>query len=606
MIMAKSENHKHFRLQFLEIIIIHIIIFQYYISFYLILQTKTIHQSILVTAPQKTIFQKTTDMRKIFTTVLGSVALMTATAAPTLPTFAPAMRAGSLSDLPLINEQPAGELKTYSKNAVFFALDYMGQMYSSADYGRISEVVDAPDGKVYFKNPFCSLDTDSWLEGVADGETITVTFPQKIYSETYVDWEADPEGSVMKTDYFYAFKLLYSTDGVTSKMEMDLTNPSITFTRSDSGIVMDGDAFIGLMAGAVEKDADGEDADMVKWTRIADSAISLSVVDENVNKLPEGVAAEKWVMATEDGVRFVNVAEDGEDLYIEGVLSSMPGSVIKGKMADGKVIFTGPQYVGEDSKLQHFAYFFPADVSVEEDPEAVEPYVFTPAESVSFTYDKEAKAIYPDGDAGMAFSSIPQAIFLLEGYLAPEFIWQDSEEPMTPDNPEVLDYGYYDDLGYGAIAYTIPNWSTDGRLLDVKNLFYNFYLDNEILVLYPDEYPDLTEPMENIPAEYEDTSIYFWGDMYEAIIFPTGFDRIGVRSFYVNADGTKTYSDIVYNDGNVVSAVKALDTEAPFVERVEYFSIDGRRMVAPSKGDICIKRAVFSDGSVRATKIIKR
>ena len=546
-------------------------------------------------------------MRKIFTTILASAAIMTAMAAQDLPAFAPATRAGSLSGLPLITEQPEGELKKFSKNAVFFALDFYGQMYSSADYGRIAEMVEAPDGKVYLKNPFCGLDTDSWLMGEDNGETITVTLPQKIYSETYVDWEKDPEGNVMRTDDFYAFKLIYSNNGTTSKMEMDVANPVITFSKSESGIVMEGDAFIGLLAENLTADAaTGEEVSNVTWTRYADSAISLSVVDEAPNTLPEWLKTEQWVMATEDGVRFVNVGFSGDDVYLEGVLSSMPESVIKGKVSGGNVVFEGPQYVGEDTKLQHYAYFFPADVAFDDDPESLEPYIFTPAASVSFTYDAEAKAIYSYEDVGMAFSSIPQAIFLLEGYLAPEFIWQDFEETMTPDNPEVLDYYYYDDYGFGAIAYVIPNWSTDGRVLDVDNLYYNFFIDDDIFVLYPDEYPDLTEPMEDIPAEYEDTSIYFWGDMYEAMIYPTGFDRIGVRSVYVNANGVKTYSDIVYNDGDVVSAVKTIDRQPEAIEKVEYFSIDGRRISNPESGSICIKRTVLSDGSVKTAKIVRR
>lgn len=546
-------------------------------------------------------------MRKIFTTLLASAAMLSASASLSLPASVPSTRASELSGLPIITEQPDGNLLTFSKNAIFFGLDFYGQMYSSADYGRIAQVVDAPDGKVYFKNPFCGLETDSWLMGESDGETITVTFPQKIYTETYQDWEADPEGNVMKTNCFYAFKLLYSNDGTTSKMEIDMENPTITFSRTDSGIVMDGDAFIGLLLEDVVTDENsGEESSKVTWTRYADSGITLSKVDGTPNALPEGVATEQWVMASEDAVRFVGVAIDGDDIYLQGVLSSMPESVIKGKIDDGKVTFRDVQYIGEDLKLNHFAYFIPADVTFDEDPEAMEPYIYTPAESVSFDYDTELKAIYSYDEIGLAFSSIPDAIFLLEGYMAPQFMWQDFSESMTPDNPEILDYYYYEDYGFGALSYAIPNWSTDGRVLDTNSLFYNIFLDDEILVLYPDEYPDLLEPMENIPAGYEDSSIYFWGDMYEAMVFATGFDRIGVRSLYINADGTKTYSDIVYNDGDVVSALKSIGNDMKEVVKTEYFAIDGRRLAEPVKGSICVMLTSFADGTVKTTKILKR
>ncbi|MBD5356328.1 MAG: hypothetical protein HDR88_04895 [Bacteroides sp.] len=567
-------------------------------------------------------------MKKSFISVTATCAMIAVSATLSMPSFgapkdyfsynmkktpvkvameAPATQADNLSDLPLISDTPEGTLEKYSKDAIYFGRDFYGQLYSSADFGRISEVVYADGGKVYFKNPFCGLQTDSWLEGTDNGETISVTFPQKIYSETYPDWENDPEGELMKTDNFYAFKLIYSNDGETSRMVMDLENPVITFSKTDSGIVMDGEDFIGLLMENVTTDeTTGQQNSSVTWAGYADSGISLTTVDAVANQMPEGLEPEKWILSYDADYRFVDIAIDNNDIYIQGILSSMPEGVVKGHFADGKVVFEGVQYLGEDTGIGHFAFFVPAKVSINDDPEVFEEYIFYSLDSVTFNYEPEDKIIYTYEEEGMAFSSISNGIFLLEGYYMPQFNWQDSQSPMTPDDPEILGYEYYDDYEFGAIAYTIPEWSIDGRVMNTDNLFYNFFIDDQILVLYPDEYPDLDEPMENIPARYEDSSIYYWGDSYEAIIYPTGFDKIGVRTFYINPDGSKTYSNIVYNDGSVTSGIQSASDDMLSVTGIEYYTVDGRRIAKPAKGSICIKRTIFSDGSSKTTKLIQR
>lgn len=566
-------------------------------------------------------------MRKNFTPVMATCITLALSALLSFPSFgapkgfsqnlkkthakvameAAPTRASDLADLPLIMVTPEGTLEKYSKNAIYFGLDFYGQLYSSADYGRISEVVYGDDGKVYFKNPFCGQTTNSWLVGEDNGETISVSFPQKIYSETYPDWENDPEGELMKTDNFYAFKLIYTNNGTTSRMEMDLENPVITFSKTDKGIVMDGEAFIGmLMENVSEDETTGEEKSSVIWTGFADSGLTFNKVDAVANSLPEGLETEKWILSYDMDYRFVDIAINDSEIYIQGILSSMPEGVIKGRFADGKVVFEGIQYLGEDLKLDHFAFFVPAQVTFNDDPESFDEYIFNAIENLTFEYDSEDKIIYTYEEEGIAISSISDGIFLLEGYYMPQFNWQDNESPMTPDDPEILEYEYYDDFEFGAIVYTIPNWSVDGRVMNSENLYYNFFINDQILVLYPDEYTDLVEPMENIPALYEDSDLYFWGDYYECIIYPTGFDRIGVRSFYINPDGSKTYSNIVYNDGTITTGIQATSEDILSVSAIEYYTIDGRRITQPEQGSICIKRTVFSDGSSKTTKLIKR
>lgn len=505
----------------------------------------------------------------------------------------------SLADLPLVKEAE-GTQTDYSRNSVFFGRDFYGGLYMSADYGRIAEVVEGDEGKVYMKNPYNGINTGSYLVGSREGDKITFSFPQKIYEETYIDWEADPEGTVTRTDSYYAYKLDYSDDGTTSSMKMS-QEQSMAFTVSADGISTEDVAYIGLlMAVEVPDEATGETQTGLVWTGFADSDIALTTVTEQPVELPSDVTMEPWVMASEQTPRFVNVGFSGNEVYMQGVLTTAPETVFKGELKDGVITFKGPQYMGRDLKNGHFAYFHPAEV-LEADPDEGIPFIFSSLPEMALTYDAEARVISCPGNTGFAVSTIPQSVFLIEGYAYPEFMWQDMETPMTPDIPEILYYEYFDDMEFGAISYVIPINSVDGRLMDSSKLYYEFYLDDSLMTLYPDEYTDLKEPMTEIPYSYEDSNIYFWGDIWEAVIYPVGFEKIGVRAIYVNSNGERAYSDIIYNDGTLVGINAAAATKRIVSE--EYYSLDGIRLQKPLGNTISVKKTIFEDGSVKTSKI---
>ncbi len=507
----------------------------------------------------------------------------------------------NLSDLPIVTE-PEGEDEKYSRNSIFFGLDYYGGLYKSADFGCISHVVWGDNGEVYIKNPFSGYDTQTYLVGEMEGDKIQVTFPQKIYEETYPDWENDPEGILTVTDNYYAFKLTYTNDGTNSKMEMDLVDPVITFTVSEGGIKMDGDSFIGmLLEKRVADEVTGEEKSVLGWTGFADSGIVMTKVDDTPVVMPEGAETEKWILVSDAEPRFVDIAFCDEDVYIRGMLSSSPQATLKGRLEDGEVVFDGPQYLGEDNRLLHYAFFHPAEL-IESSEDDSEPYIFSSIPTVRVSYDAEQRVMQcPDG-FGFAFSTIAGSIFLMEGYAYPEFIWQDMDTPMTPDNPEILSWDYYEEYGFGGVSYCIPLNSVDGRLLETSRLYYNLYIDGEPYIFYPDEYPDLDEPMTDVPYSYEDSMIYNWGDLCEAVIYAVGFEHIGVRSIYDNRDGTREYSDIVYDDGTIVG-IPDVEASAEVVS-VEYYNLGGVRIERPVRGGISIRIVRYSDGSLKTSKVV--
>lgn len=559
-------------------------------------------------------------MKKFFTFLISAAITCTAGAAPqtirksTVSPVRPdaavldmfgsrkAPDAGSLSDLPLVTEIPStGVTTTYSRNSLFFALSSQGQLYMQRDYGMIADIAVTDDNEVYIKNPFGGFNTGSYLTGtLADGK-ITVTFPQKVYVDEYPDWEADETGETMKQDFYYAFKMKYSTDGEKSKLELDMADPTVTFSVTEDGIYQDGDSYIGMVKETIAVDeATGEPQSLIGWAGFADTALDFNKAGNTPVSMPEGVKAEPWIMECGGDVKFVGIAIDGTDIYITDFLHRFSEGTIKGTIEGGKAVFETSQYLGQYNYWEHFAYFIPASY----DPEAEAPdgfTVYTPMEKLEFSYDAEAKTLTAPENTSIVISTIPEAIYSIDAFDSPAFHWQDSSTPMELLTPEIVYYEYFDDMFFGAMAYVISPFAADGRLLNSENLYYNFYIDDEKLTLYPDEYTDLKEPMVNIPYAYEDSYIYFWGDSHEAVIFPTGFKKIGVGALYVNADGTETQSEIAWFEVEPTVSLDSVEAVRE-VRSVEYFDLSGRRIAEPAAG-MAIRRTVFTDGTVSTDKV---
>lgn len=543
-------------------------------------------------------------MKKLYSLLALSLAAasLTATAAPlSNPVFPSRAAEGTdLTDLPLVNELPDGvQSEFYSRDDIYFSLDFYGQLTFNADYGRASEVAIDEDGTVYFGNPFGGFPTGSYLTGHLDGDKITVSFPQKIYSETYEDWNADPTGQTMRTDYAFAYKMTYTDDGTTSRLEIDTENPVMTFTYADGRISQDDQAFIGMVALAERETEGGEMGQYLEWSGSADSQMVYSKVTAPKVALPEGAKLGNWIFTSGDERRLVQAGFVGDDFYIQGMLTSAPDFLFKGSYADGKVTFEADQLMGLSERDDHFAWFTGASYTVATNDEGEEYNVYTPLAKMAVDCDADRKLLVSDADQAFVVSTIPGRIYYIEAYDDPELEKQDDSTPMTPADPEIYSYTYYDEMEFGGIVYHIPEESTDGRLLDTSRLYYEFYIDDEPLTLYPDEYWDLEEPMTMIPYAYEDGSIYFWYTYHEAMIFARGFQKIGVQAIYLGDDDSETRSNIVYHDTNSVDTVAGEAAEA------EYFDLNGMRVSSDARG-LLIRRAVMTDGSVSVTKIIRK
>ncbi len=567
-------------------------------------------------------------MRKIvtlFTAVLLSVGATTVSAAPAhqvkkhapskqtrvertaaaKAVYAPS-RSTNLGDLELVYPSDAAVENVYSRNSEYFTLYYGGLLHSD-DYGAVSKV--AYEGnKVYIYSPFTGMPTDTYLVGELSGNKVTVTFPQKIDVYQYEDWENDPTGELglMITENYYAYELNYTESNGTESLKAT-ADQTITFTVTETGLVQDEDTFIGMLLGTEVSDDAGNQGYQLSWTGYADAKIELTEVTAEPLSVPDGLTLDTWVMRAGDVSHLIKVAMSGADVYVQGLFADMPEAVIKGSFDGVNVTFASDQYLGICGTVEHHAYFVPANYTLipAEDEESEDDYDLVALESVSLAFDATAMTFTaPEGKA-VTFSTIPgNRIYCIDAYLEPSFTWQDMSTPLTPADPEIVNYeNCFDDYGFSMLDYVLPELSTDGRVLDKRNCTYNILIDGEPMTIYYEDYEDITLSAEyiDIPLDYEDFyNVTNYYEYMEVLLFMDGYESVGIKVKYVNEDGTETYSNLVSYE---IASIDEVEGNAEVVD-VKYFDVNGRVVSGEARG---LKIGVYkmSDGKVKVVKVVK-
>lgn len=87
------------------------------------------------------------------------------------------------------------------------------------------------------------------------------------------------------------------------------------------------------------------------------------------------------------------------------------------------------------------------------------------------------------------------------------------------------------------------------------------------------------------------------------LIYPEGYENLGVRSVYVDGDNTVT-SDIMWVPG-FESALRDVTIGSTEIKAVRYYDLQGRVVENPSAG-LYIRSVTFADGRVKNSKVVKR
>ncbi len=435
--------------------------------------------------------------------------------------MAPSRKAPARVDV--ITDQPAGELKTYQRSGGAM-YTYWGYLFTAYQDGGAMQMVFAEDGKtVYLKDPISQAVANTWVKAELsdDGKTLTMPLNQHIifYPEVdyglitaWIDVTVDESGNIVTT-----------------------VNPDIqevTFTIADDGTIsLNGstgsvDDYTGSGVGLIYDD-DFTWAGYVDWESVYTPFTDTPVA------LPEGAVLEDYSMAYVDANgntsgKMVKVAMMDNDVYVQGFSSLVPDGVMKGALEGDKVVFPSNQYLGVGSNLFLNMAGLDADYMI--------------LDNLSFDCDAATRTM-----TASDILAVISGMNIQEGYDQPVFAPY-ADHAATPANPEVLSFVDNGELGgYNYGTFNVPTVDTDGNFINPNDLYYRIYFDDdEVFTFGPDEYPQITEYMTEVPYYYTDNydigvggaTIYF---------YETGFQRVGIQSIF-RGGGEEHMSEIVYMD----------------------------------------------------------
>lgn len=367
-----------------------------------------------------------------------------------------------------------------------------------------------------------------------------------------------------------------------------------TFNVAEDGTISSADPE--LLLGLCSYSLDDEEEGNFYWGGFGDRDICLTPVTATLVEIPENLKVEHWVFSDEYETGFANVAFDSDDIYVQGLCRSLKDSWVKGSVTGNKVSFPSGQYLGCDGEIFYISYFQGADVQYEDDvltasiaPEAI------------FNYDAENKKLTSEN--GYMSNGDLTVLFPLYIYNDVTVELQNRNVDTPPAAPYDLVYSPADEDGWdnAYIWVQIPNTDTDGNLLYTDNLYYQVLFDGVPYEFSNEDYFELPESTDMLLYDFEGYDVYVEGTDHTVYLYSEPENSIGVRSVYINENGDKLYSEVVSDEfGRVKDSF--LDKE---VSSVMYYDLSGRRISERSAG-IMVRTTIFSDGTRRHEKIVRR
>lgn len=511
----------------------------------------------------------------------------------------------------IITEQPEGTLRTFHGYSHAYYVSSWGYTAHEDHDGFARQVVFADNGvDVYFKDPFSKMTKNVWIKGTLNDGIITVETPQLL--------EVTEKDGV-ETEWF-AQRLkpeTYTDDwgDVRTKWLVDEENTFITYKYENDCIVQtEENVMLGLVA-------DGE------HQFYGDVNVVYTAVNEQAAQLPEELA-EDWTMRYKTTyAQKIQVAIDNNDVFIRGFWPDQPAACIKGKIEGDKMILPTAQYVGfmQDA---YYTYFM---VTLVDRYSSWIPQYITVAENLEFAFDKENMAFTPLFDEDIVpVIRYGKTIDILSAntlITLDNMSMKQQSEIGAPEDPTFQFsegcFGLYPDYNWGYIRFNIPNLDVNGNALDTDNLYYSIYLDEELLVIdpedanYPEQYKDVETPMTEIPFNFDNkngitTSASMSGRYLQ--FFHLDFDEIGVQSIYKNPDtGTESRSRIAYLNAEtkevryveIETGIGNVAADNAEIATVSVYDLLGNKVSASHKG-IVIEVIRYTDGTTKSTKKVSR
>ncbi|MCF0220364.1 MAG: hypothetical protein HUK14_11335 [Muribaculaceae bacterium] len=504
-----------------------------------------------------------------------------------------------------IYEAPDGKKVFYDESYGAWHL-YEGDTPFYLNGTTVNKIVWCDNNEVYIANPVAPFYAEAYAKGTyADGK-ITVKLPQCI-GEYY-----DENGDI-KPLYINKMEEVditcdpYNPDGKYYVICYEEDNTIVYNVDADGNVTLDlGNGDFDVEAGVNPKNILAITVANVPhvltgWTGFGDAVEKWNVI-HNPDPVcpPETAERQEWVFETLGVPLVVDVAVDGNDIYVKDFAPYIRGYWFKGEREGDKISFADGQYMGLN-EYDQFYYFRTIKIVFDEETGDME---YVPVEKLTMTFNPETQR-YENNDANFM---ICMSLADISPYFIAESprLWQQDPELLkaAPRNPSVMNFGEYNPKsGEGFIMWDIPNINVNGAVMDTRRMYYNLYVDNRLYEFRPEQYPLFEEPTVDVPYL---ASNYYNIDAYDCAhsifyYFDTP-ESMSLQSFYVDTDGTTYASEkVLYRTGASIDSPSA----AKEAVDVTYTSLSGIAVKTPAPG-LYIRTTTYSDGSRQVEKVSVR
>ena len=498
----------------------------------------------------------------------------------------------------IISQAPEGETKYYNESYegwVFWGQEY-GLQYMSGT--TTNKIVWCSNGEVYIQNPVANYSTGTFAKGTyADGK-ITVELPQCIGS--YYDTDDNMKDMYLnkleevEQDGEKYYMICYPEDNYLEYDVDDAGNVKLNLGNSADYDVTTGNNPKYLVGVTYSNEPHA----LQVWSGYGDTFETWNIIDNGEPVTPPADAVmQEWAFETLGKKSIVQVAVDGNDIYVDGFTSYMKGYWFKGTMEDGKITFSTNQYMGKN-EWDQFYYFMAARIFVDETSEWNQ---YEPIDKVTLVYNPETGMYTAQEDETFIVSMSNEYISATAIAENPS-MWQQTPEMFKakPLNPSLTNC--LNNPGISTLEWDIPNENEKGAILSGNKMYYNLYVDGELYTFTPEEYPLFTEPTTDVPYEASNYyDIYVYNTSHTIYVKKDIAETVALQSFYVDEDGTKYASDLVTENvldtgiGKVEGGKQAISTE--------YFNLSGVKTTRPAAG-MYIMKTKYNDGTSNVKKVL--